>query len=296
MQCQQKELSGVELSAFKTIVDFVNNLFEYCENIAHNRPLQLYHRLIYKLSFSDVQLIQRQLVVFKTFCIANRVELRSKAVSLHSPRISFSDNIYIDVGYFFKIVSDDVKETIWDYLLTISAHLDPENKTKELLQQRSSSDNNVAGDVSNACDSVLGLLPGLMSACSSGGGLGGGMGGGDIMGMMAALAGSGLGGNGGGKGGEMINAMTAVMSSPAFTSMVSSIGKSLEKSLENKDLSTLLTNPDELVKTVTSIAENISAAPQQQPLSPIAEEVEGDEVEGEGGEGEIEEITTEVVE
>jgi hypothetical protein len=284
MQSQQKELSGVELSAFKTIVDFVNNLYEYCENIAHNRPLQLYHRLIYKLSFSDVALIQRQLDVFKTFCIANRVELRSKSIPLNYPKVVFSDNIYIDVGYFFKIVSDEVKDTIWDYLLTISAHLDPENKTKELLQQqRQPTEASEASFGHVDGGNILGLLPGLMAAASGGGS---GMGGAGMMEMMSGLlSGGGLSGVDGKSGGDMLNAMGAVMSSPAFTSMVNSIGKSLEKSLENKDLSTLLSNPDELVKTVTTIAEKISL--------PSVEVVE-ESVEVGGGEG-GEEITTDGV-
>lgn len=118
--------------AFQTIQDFVNNLHDYFGKKCHS--LNLYRRLVEKLSFGDHNLITRHLQTFKDFCVANRTAIREKNVDgLAQRRIEFSDNIYIDVKWVCEHSDADTRNTIWEYILTISALLDPSNKAKELL-------------------------------------------------------------------------------------------------------------------------------------------------------------------
>ena len=137
MQSVSKKTSGRDLSSFQTILEFVTNLQDHFGAGKHPsvRPLNLYHRLISKMSFRDDELIMRHVDIFKDFCIANREQIRERNESLKTSTIEFSDRIYIDMSFIFSRADSDSKEAIWEYLLAISAYVDPENKTKELLQQ-----------------------------------------------------------------------------------------------------------------------------------------------------------------
>ena len=123
----RQKLSHVELHSFQLIEEFINSLFEYFKpNIPQNlrRPLDLYHRLISKISVADTELIKRQVGIFTDFCISNR-----EAIQNHSPlpvsRVIFSDTIFIDVDMFLSRSTEDVKATIYDYLTAISKLVDP---------------------------------------------------------------------------------------------------------------------------------------------------------------------------
>jgi hypothetical protein len=137
MQSQiSKKTSGKDLTAFQTILDFVTNLQDFFGNTKHSavRPLNLYHRLISKMSFKDDELILKHIEVFKDFCVRNREQIREQNIKLAIAKIIFSDRIYIDMEYIFKKADDDTTKVIWEYILAISAYVDPENKTKELLK------------------------------------------------------------------------------------------------------------------------------------------------------------------
>lgn len=130
----QERLSGEELSAFQVIVDFVTNLHNHFEDHIHS--IQLYHRLLYQKSFQEVDLIRKHVSVFRSFCQSNRSAIRERNIELlQSRRIEFTDRIYIDIPYIFGKVDTDTASIIWEYLLAISAHLDPENNTRAVLEQ-----------------------------------------------------------------------------------------------------------------------------------------------------------------
>lgn len=132
-----ERLSGEELSAFQVIVDFVNNLHNHLEEQKERiQSIQLYHRLIYQKSFQEVDLIRKHVNVFRGFCQSNRDAIREQSVTaITFPRIEFTDRIYIDIPYVFGRVDNDTKRVIWEYLLAISAHLDPQNNTRAVLEQ-----------------------------------------------------------------------------------------------------------------------------------------------------------------
>lgn len=133
-----KKTNGKNLAAFQTIVEFIENLYDYFnENTSHvPKSLSMYYRLVTKNAtmWHDDEMIERHIQSFKSFCVSNRESIRNQTTQLSSSRISFSDNIYIDIEYVFKHIDRDTTRVVWEYLLTISAYVDPENRTKEILQ------------------------------------------------------------------------------------------------------------------------------------------------------------------
>lgn len=225
MQSQiSKKTSGKDLAAFQTILDFVVNLQEFFGATKHaaTRPLNLYHRLISKMSFKDDELILRHIQVFKDFCVQNRSKIREQNSTLINPKIVFTDKIYIDMAYIFKKADEDTTKVIWEYILAISAYLDPENKTKELLKslkENSSKEGNFLADMIETMGSQM------------------------------------LGGGGGGAGmnmeGMMDNPMAMVgslMNSGVFQTMLGSMNDNLESG--NLDLGKLMGAMSGIVENV----------------------------------------------
>lgn len=138
MQSQSvKKTTGQDLSAFQTILDFVTNLQEYfgvSDKHVSIHALNLYHRLISKMGFTDDTLIMKHIEVFKDFCLKNRNEIRNRDIRLSCSNITFTDRIFIDMTYIFNNSDAETKHVIWEYLMTISAYVDPENGTKGILQ------------------------------------------------------------------------------------------------------------------------------------------------------------------
>ena len=158
--------TGQDLTTFQTILDFVTNLQDFYGHVKNNssvRPLNLYHRLISKMSFKDDDLILRHIDVFRTFCIKNRECLRNQDSKFNQSRIIFSDKIYIDMKYIFSNADKETSKVIWEYLLAISAYLDPENKTKDLLKalQLNNTDGGNENDfLSNMINTIGGQMGG----------------------------------------------------------------------------------------------------------------------------------------
>jgi len=153
--------SGQDLATFQTILDFVTNLQDFYGHIKNNsstRPLNLYHRLISKMSFKDDDLILRHIEVLRTFCVKNRESLRNQDTNLSSSRIIFSDKIYIDMKYIFKNADKETSKVIWEYLLAISAYLDPENNTKDLLKALQTSGGAENDFLSNMINTIGGQI------------------------------------------------------------------------------------------------------------------------------------------
>ena len=128
------QTASSDLAAFQVIVDFVRNLKEYFGDKV--QFIEMYHRLLYKRSFQDVELIQRHVEVFRAFCKCNRAAIASRdTTQFVATKIQFTDRIYLDVAYIFAHVDAETVPIVWEYLLAISAHLDPANNTKQVLQQ-----------------------------------------------------------------------------------------------------------------------------------------------------------------
>ena len=150
--------SAEELYAFQTIQEFITSLHDYFGSKCHS--LSLYYRLISKMTFQEKELIDRHLRVFRNFCVSNRQAISSKS-NFSSPRISFSDRIYIDIDYVFSHSDSDTHSAVWEYLLLLSALLDPASKAKELLKDLKKDDSNEGeflGQMMNTIQSQIGSV------------------------------------------------------------------------------------------------------------------------------------------
>lgn len=156
-----------DLYAFQTITDFVSSLADMFggEKNVHVKALLLYNRLISKTQINDKPVIQKHLSAFRSFCNKNRNNLKEQR-ELNPKRISFSDRIYIHVGFFMKNADVDTRKTILEYILTLSALLDPMSQAKELLQQLRSSDDSSSSeqpDLGSMMNQMAPMMNQLMS-------------------------------------------------------------------------------------------------------------------------------------
>ena len=153
------KLSPAELYAFQIMIDFVSDI-KNCfgdKKTPKIKAFNLYHRLISKMSFEDKSLITKHIELFKHFCVGNREAIQSKNTSFVIREIKFTDRIYIDMCYIFKLAESDTstENTLWEYIWSLSALLDSQSKTKQLLssaqlpQYDSASTGNSTGNEGN---------------------------------------------------------------------------------------------------------------------------------------------------
>jgi hypothetical protein len=124
------------LLTFKTITDFVKELNELFGSTNHS--LKLYQRLLEKTTISHEKIIEKHISVFKNFCVQNRDMILNKDItklSAKDSKVEYSDKVYIDFSSIFKSADKDTKNVIMDYLLTISALVDPTAKAKDILKK-----------------------------------------------------------------------------------------------------------------------------------------------------------------
>ncbi len=120
---------------FKTINDFVKELSELFGSTNHS--LKLYQRLLDKTTVNHEKSIEKHIQIFKSFCVQNRDMILNKDISKLSKnhKVEFSEKVYIDFDSIFKSADKDTKSVILDYLLTISALVDPTAKAKDILKK-----------------------------------------------------------------------------------------------------------------------------------------------------------------
>lgn len=193
-----QKLSPSELYAFQIMLDFVSdikNYFGHQKNPAI-KAMTLYHRLISKMSFEDKSLITKHIELFKNFCIRNREQIHAKNFAFAVGKIEFTERIYIDMPHIFKLASNDSDEstskTLWEYVWSLSALLDSESKTKQLLTASRETESahsvdtckqNIDNDFLSGMMKTIGQSFGGMQMPSSGGAT-------NPMEMMAGLMGS----------------------------------------------------------------------------------------------------------
>lgn len=256
MQSISKQ-SAEELKAFKLVLEFVNNMNEFFATSEKNsitHSINLYHRLINKMTFAEDELLKRHLSIFRDFCKRNREAIRNRDFSqLNTGSIDFTERIRIDMRYIFKQADKETTATIWEYILAISALLDPENNTKELLQ-----------------DILSGNLPseGGLAASFEENNL--------LNGLMNML------GNGDGEQGDTAALMKNIMQSNMFNTLMNSMTSSLQNG--NLDLNQLMGSVQGMLKNIAAdemfgpvkSEPSLSSLPlpPTTPEEPVLEEVE----------------------
>lgn len=118
---------------FKSIHSFITQLNE--EFGSKHKPLRLYGRLMEHIKDDDIDYMTKHVDVVKAFCIENSTGIIDKDITeFINPTLNFSDRIFIDLSYIFKIADTETKEVIWEHLLTISALVDSKGKAKDVLR------------------------------------------------------------------------------------------------------------------------------------------------------------------
>lgn len=204
MQFQHKrQTTGNDLYTFQLVSDFVTSLYDcFCQTSNKHHALHalsLYNRLIHNMNFKDDVNILRHVNAFRSFCVDNREQIKSR--SDVSSRVTFSDKIYIDVSYFIQNADDETRNTIWEYILAIAAYVDPESKAKEILQDLYSTETSSAAPE----DMMTQLLKG---------------GGGDLMKLM---------------GGIDIGKVMSQIDLPQLMGSLTTIADTVKNQLENSD-------------------------------------------------------------
>ncbi|MDB4726486.1 hypothetical protein OAF54_03525 [bacterium] len=128
------------LTVFNIIGDFVSEL----NNIYGKQYLKvaLYNRLLEKTTIKHVANIKKHIELFRNFCCDNRDAIENKDEKLLVVnKIEFSNVVLIDFKHVFSITDDDtIKSSIWQYLLTLAAMLDPVSRAKKILSNTESKD------------------------------------------------------------------------------------------------------------------------------------------------------------
>lgn len=226
------KLSPAELYAFQIMIDFVSDI-KNCfgdQKTPKIKALNLYHRLISKMSFEDKSLITKHIQLFKNFCVRNREPIQSKDTSFLVKEIQFTERIYIDMSYIFKLAETDsaTQDTLWEYIWSLSALLDSESKTKQLLSsvQLPQYDNSVPTTTSTENEADF------------------------LAGMMKTL-GQSVGGMNMGNHGSSTNPMemmAGLMNSDTISGLMNSVHSNLQNG--NIDLGKLMGTMQTMVKTV----------------------------------------------
>lgn len=127
-------MNDTSLITFKAISNFITELSDVYGK--KHKPLKLYHRLISKTTLSHDKAIKKHIDAFRTFCISNRQNIVDKTYNNFDPKkIEYSDRVYVDIKYIFKVSDEDTRDVIWSHILCISALVDPAGKAKEVLRK-----------------------------------------------------------------------------------------------------------------------------------------------------------------
>ena len=232
--------TGSDLAALRIIRNFIADVAQtFAPPSAPETPatsgIRMYDRMLKKIDFgADDALIERHIRTFAHFCRANRDEIRAREVAFLDPKIEFTEKIYIDMQYVFAKANEPSRAALWEYILTISAYLDPENGAKDILRE-------MRDQHQSSCNvpDVPGVSPDLLASMMSAvGGIASGL-------QAGAVAG------GGGEDGAPLNPAAMLMGV-----MNSQLGQSLVKNVhENIENGTI--DVGEIMRAATGMVDNV---------------------------------------
>lgn len=131
--------------AFESIVAFIDDLWEEFGNETEVSPLLLYHRMTEHIKFSDTKQMEDSISGFKNFFKSHeKLVIDDKLSELPSGTIisygGENKKIYIEISKFIEEGTPETKSTIAEYLLSICAIINPDEKTiVETLEKKSES-------------------------------------------------------------------------------------------------------------------------------------------------------------
>lgn len=145
---------------FNCIQTFINELGECYSEV--NEPLALYKHLLSKTTINHTKAVEKHINIFREFCIENRIAIEKNDEEVFKqPLIKYSDKVYVDISDIFKIADNNDKDIIWKHLLVLSAYLDKDSISKDILtadskkESESSMDNTKENNfISNMIDDI----------------------------------------------------------------------------------------------------------------------------------------------
>lgn len=154
------------LPVYKTIVNFVKNLSEIFGK--KHKPLRLYYRIIEKTLITDEKTINKQINIFRHFCIGNRKSITEQNKNhLDVPLISYSSAVYIDMRIIFKLADAQTTKVIWQHLLCLSVFLDGESNAREILTKMKDDTTNDSSDTNELLQTTLQNITSTINPSSS---------------------------------------------------------------------------------------------------------------------------------
>jgi hypothetical protein len=128
---------------FRLIIDFVNELEKlYGKTL---KPLCLYKNLLEKITPNDKnydKFVIKHVKIIETWVRENKVNIIEKKNIFDPNKILYTNRVFIDMNEIFSIVSQDedseeIMESIYEFLITFSAIFDPTSNAKQILKEKS---------------------------------------------------------------------------------------------------------------------------------------------------------------
>ena len=120
---------------FNSIQTFINELGD-CYS-TDNKSLALYKHLLSKTTINHVNAVNKHIKLFKDYCIVNRVAIETNNVDAFKvPEVKYSDRVFINIQEILKDADEESSTVIWKHLMVLSAYLDKDSISKDLLMSR----------------------------------------------------------------------------------------------------------------------------------------------------------------
>ena len=121
--------------AFKVISSFINSLSHVFGH--EDMGVLLYSHLLSKITKEHVGAIDKNVTVFRDFCVTNRDAIADQNIDdFKMEMVEYSDKVKFNIKDIFGLADVQTTKVIWTHLLTISAVVDPTGKAKSILKSR----------------------------------------------------------------------------------------------------------------------------------------------------------------
>jgi hypothetical protein len=145
-----EETQGEIRNKFNAMKQFVHEMASFFQK---DMGLKLYDHLLAKTTLSNVAPVQKHITIFTEFCKKNRSHILTQNSALPTPRIHYSDRVFINFEKLFKEIENEpeavqTQEVLFDHFLVLSVIFDPESGAgAELKSRKKKAENNASSDL-----------------------------------------------------------------------------------------------------------------------------------------------------
>lgn len=132
-------MDNTSVLIFKAITGFISDLNS--EFGGKFKSIALYNRLLEKTGIVHIGPINKHIECFRKFFSVNQqAMIEQKSELLVETKISYSNNVYVDVASVLKHTNKENTQIIWKHLLTIWGLIEPTSQAKKVLHESLKSD------------------------------------------------------------------------------------------------------------------------------------------------------------